>query len=119
MLSHLTPKQKEVLDFIVSFINEKGYSPSFREIASGLNLASPSTVHVHIQALRERGYLRASSEGSGSRELEPTDKAVRWGRSALLPLAGLITAGQPIEAIEARETFAVPVELAPDSANSY
>ena len=73
---------------------------------------------MHIRALRERGYLRASSEGSGSRELEPTDKAVRW-RSALLPLAGLITAGQPIEAIEERETFAVPVELAPDSANSY
>lgn len=119
MLPHLTPKQKDVLDFIVSFINEKGYPPSFREIASGLDLASPSTVHVHIQALRERGYLRAGSGDAGSRELEPTDKAVRWGKSAILPLAGLITAGQPIEAIEERETFAVPVELAPDSANSY
>ena len=119
MIQRLTPKQKEVLDFIVSFINENGYSPSFREIASGLDLASPSTVHVHIQALRERGYLHATTSDAGARELEPTDKAVRWGKSALLPLAGLITAGQPIEAIEERETFAVPVELAPDSANSY
>ncbi len=119
MPSHLTPKQKDVLDFIVSFINEKGYSPSFREIAAGLDLASPSTVHVHIQALRERGYLHAAATDAGSRELEPTDKAVRWGKSAILPLAGLITAGQPIEAIEERETFAVPVELAPNSANSY
>ncbi len=119
MTPRLTPKQKEVLDFIVSFINEKGYSPSFREIASGLDLASPSTVHVHIQALRERGYLRTAVADAGARELEPTDKAVRWGKSVLLPLAGIITAGQPIEAIEERETFAVPVELAPDSANSY
>lgn len=113
----LTPKQKEVLDFIVQFINEEGYAPSYREIADGLKLASPSTVHVHIQALRERGYLR--SNGGSSRELEPTDKAVRWGRSVVLPLAGLITAGEPIEAIQEHETMAVPVELAPDSANSF
>lgn len=119
MLPRLTPKQKEVLDFIVEFINEKGYPPSFREIAAGLDLASPSTVHVHIQALRARGYLRVGSNNTGSRELEPTDKAIRWGKSAILPLAGLIAAGAPIEAIEERETFAVPIELAPDSANSY
>lgn len=112
----LTPKQKEVLDFIVAFLAEKGYPPSFREIASGLDLASPSTVHVHIQALRLRGFLRG---GASSRDLEPTDKAVRWGRSVILPLAGLITAGLPIEAVEERETVAVPVDLAPDSANSY
>jgi repressor LexA len=114
----LTPKQKEVLDFIVSFIHDKGYPPSFREIASGLDLASPSTVHVHIQALRERGFLN-NAASSGSRELEPTDKAVRWGKSVLLPLKGLITAGSPIEAVEEHETFAVPVDLVPDSANSY
>lgn len=106
------------MDFIVSFINEHSYPPSFREIASGLNLASPSTVHVHIHALRERGFLRGNGSSS-SRDLEPTDKAVRWGRSVVLPLKGLITAGQPIEALEEHETFAVPVDLVPDSANSY
>jgi len=115
--SNLTPKQKEVLDFIVQFINEQGYPPSFREIADALKLASPSTVHVHIQALRERGFLRNKS--GASRELEPTDKAVRWGRSVLLPLAGMITAGVPIEAVQEHETIAIPVDLAPDSANSY
>ena len=113
-----TPKQKEVLDFIVQFINEQGYPPSYREIAEGLDISSPSTIHVHVQALRERGYLRASANGN-ARELEPTDKAVRWGKSVVLPLKGLITAGVPIEAVEEHETFAVPVELAPDSANSY
>ncbi len=116
----ITPKQKEVLDFIVDFIHERGYSPSYREIAQGLNLASPSTIHLHIQALRERGFLRATSgEGRLNRELEPTDKAVHWERSVVLPLKGLITAGQPIEAVEERETFAVPIALVPHPANSY
>ncbi|MBM3204690.1 transcriptional repressor LexA [Candidatus Uhrbacteria bacterium] len=117
MKAPLTPKQKQVLDFIVNFINEQGYSPSYREIASGLDLASPSTVHTHIQALRERGFVRGSE--SANRELEPTDKAVKWGKSVLLPLKGLITAGQPIEAVEETETMAVPVDLVPDSSNSY
>lgn len=116
MLPKLSPKQKEVLDFIIDFINDRGYAPSFREIADGLNLASPSTVHVHIQALRSRGFLKA---GGAARELEPTDKAVRWGKSIMLPLAGLITAGEPIEAIEEKETIAIPVDLAPNSANSF
>lgn len=116
----LTPKQKEVLDFIVQYIHDRGFAPSYREIATGLELASPSTVHVHVQALRQRGYLRDSDGDSGNRELEPTDQAVRWGRSVVLPLIGLITAGQPIEAIEdRRETLAVPSELASDPSNSY
>lgn len=120
MAQPLTPKQKEVLDYIVNFIHDRGYAPSYREIALGLDLASPSTVHAHIQALRGRGYLRErAGDEAGNRELEPTDKAVRWGKSVILPLKGLITAGQPIEAIEEQETFAVPVDLVPDSANSY
>lgn len=120
MATTLTPKQKEVLDFIVQYIHDRGFAPSYREIATGLELASPSTVHVHVQALRQRGYLRDSDGDAGNRELEPTDQAVRWGRSVLLPLVGLITAGQPIEAIEGREeTLAVPTELTSDPSNSY
>lgn len=108
----LTPKQKDVLDFIIEYRQEQGYAPSFREIALALQLASPSTVHVHVQALKERGYLHQSDETS-ARDLAPTDRAVKWGTSVLLPLKGLITAGVPIEAVEERESIAVPVELAP------
>jgi repressor LexA len=120
MANALTPKQKEVLDFIVQYIHDRGFAPSYREIASGLSLASPSTVHVHVQALRQRGYLQEAEGDSGNRELRPTDQAVRWGRSVVLPLVGLITAGQPIEAVEdRRETLAVPAELASDPSNTY
>lgn len=114
----LTPKQKTVLDFIVEYHQEQGFAPSFREIAQALRLASPSTVHVHIQALKQRGYLRQGDDGS-SRDLAPTDRAIRWGTSVLLPLKGLITAGLPIEAIEERETIAVPVELAPPRGQGF
>lgn len=86
MAQPLTPKQKEVLDYIVNFIHDRGYAPSYREIALGLDLASPSTVHAHIQALRGRGYLRErAGDEAGNRELEPTDKAVRWGRALSFP----------------------------------
>ena len=115
----LTPKQKEVLDFVVQYIHEQGYAPSYREIATGLELASPSTVHAHIQALRTRGYLRTGETEATARELQPTDKAVRWGKSVLLPLKGLITAGQPIEAVEDREVISVPVDLVRDNTKSY
>lgn len=116
----LTPKQKEVLDFVVQYIHEQGFAPSYREIATGLQLASPSTVHAHVQALRARGYLRAGeADMPSARELQPTEKAVRWGKSVLLPLKGLITAGLPIEAVEDREVISVPVDLVRDSAKSF
>ncbi|HNY39558.1 MAG TPA: repressor LexA, partial [Bryobacteraceae bacterium] len=46
----LTPRQKEVLDFILKFSEQHGYSPSFEEIAGGVDLASLATVHKHVSA---------------------------------------------------------------------
>ncbi|MDQ5919424.1 MAG: repressor LexA [Patescibacteria group bacterium] len=109
----LTPKQKDVLDYIVSQYQTHGYAPSYREIAQALHLASPSTVHVHVHALKAQGYLKTSGDEVLPRDIAPTDQAVKWGTSVLLPLKGVITAGQPIEAIEEHETISVPVELAP------
>jgi repressor LexA len=49
----LTPKQKTVLDFVVSFIERSGYCPSFEEIARGVGLGSLATVHKHVTALQQ------------------------------------------------------------------
>ena len=114
----LTPKQKAVLDFIVEHRQDQGYAPSYREIAQALRLASPSTVHVHVQALKRRGYLEQTDDPA-PRDLAPTERAVRWGTSVLLPLKGIITAGSPIEAVEEYETIAVPVELVPPRGAGY
>ncbi len=113
MTKPLTPKRREVLDFIVDYLQEHDYAPSYREIAAALRLASPSTVHVHVQALKEAGYLETAGDiaSRSMRQLTPTSTAVNWEKSVLLPLKGLITAGQPIEAIEENETVSVPSSL--------
>ena len=51
----LTKRQKEVLDFLVTFVNKHGYSPSFEEIARALRLTSLATVHKHITTLERKG----------------------------------------------------------------
>ena len=106
----LTRRQKEVLDFIADFIDEKGYSPSYDEVAQALQLASLATVHKHIQALESRSYLRRSF--NQSRSLEVSSKYVQErrrsrhaARSMEIPLAGRIAAGAPVEAIAGQDTL--------------
>ncbi len=53
----VTRRQKEILDFLETFVNRNGYSPSFEEIARGMNLKSLATVHKHITNLEKKGML--------------------------------------------------------------
>lgn len=55
----MTPRQRECLDCIESYIDEHGYSPSYVEIAGMLGIASRAAVHRHIAALKRRGFIRA------------------------------------------------------------
>ncbi|NUU74001.1 LexA family protein [Paenibacillus xylanilyticus] len=68
----LRRRQQDVYDFVRLFIEEKGYSPTIREIAEGIMLASASTVHTHVNSLIRKGYLTQSS--SGVRTLALTKK---------------------------------------------
>jgi repressor LexA len=54
----LTKRQKEVLNYLVGFLNKNGYSPSFEEIAHALKLTSLATVHKHLSTLEKKGYIR-------------------------------------------------------------
>jgi len=54
-----------------------------------------------------------------ARSIEIVPAKVNWTASLELPLAGLITAGAPIEAVEEKDTIAVPADFVTDSANSY
>ena len=58
MAVKLTKKQLAVLDFLRDFIDEKGYSPSYREIMTGLSLSSVSAVAEHVENLVEKGVLK-------------------------------------------------------------
>jgi DNA (cytosine-5)-methyltransferase 1 len=89
-MPELTKKQKQVFDYISLYISENGISPTIEELRKKLNLKAVSTVHEHINSLKEKGYL---SEKGISPE-KATKKILE------IPLLGLIAAGQPIEAIE-------------------
>jgi repressor LexA len=102
----LTKRQKEVLDFIQNFVTEHGYSPSYEELATGLNLASLATVHKHVSTLESKDYLRRSY--NQSRSLEVTSRYLDDQRRMQLdppgiPLAGRIAAGVPVETFESSE----------------
>jgi repressor LexA len=107
----LTKRQKEVLDFLVSFANKQGYSPSFEEIAKALKLTSLATVHKHISTLERKGFIRRGYNQSRSIEVMQLPKPVREQvlerHSTELPMAGRIAAGRPLEAVEERETFSL------------
>lgn len=106
----LTRRQKEVMDFLSTFIAKHGYSPSYEEIASGLGLASLATVHKHIQALEAKQYVRRSYNHSRSLEVGDRYSAEERARRApdpdpSIPLLGRIAAGHPVEAIANPETL--------------
>ncbi|MDP2631140.1 MAG: transcriptional repressor LexA [Candidatus Uhrbacteria bacterium] len=117
-LPPLTKRQREVLDFIEGFVQENNYTPSYREIAEGLGLSSPSTVHQHIQALCDKGVINTGCDGA-ARSIELIEVEGLSPLSVMLPLAGLITAGEPIEAVEENEAMAIPTDFVVDIDNSY
>jgi repressor LexA len=109
MSTPLTKKQKNVLDFICTFLEDKGYAPSYREIAQEFSLSSVATVHQHVQTLQEKGYL--ASDGKRSLELTSLARPAPSASIVDIPLVGLITAGQPIEALLEHEQLSVPQSM--------
>src|SRR6478736_1033582 len=125
----LTAKQRELLLFIDSRLNDGGISPSFDEMREALELKSKSGVHRLISALEERAFIRRLPNRARALEVlrmpdQPTAANDVTARPAELkpvrvpandtieiPLHGRIAAGTPIEALQGTEQFAVPAAL--------
>jgi len=104
-LMAITRRQKEVLEFVSGFVQRNGYSPSFEEIARGLDLRSLATVHKHITNLQAKGLLSRAHNRSRSLDvLPPRSKGRGVDR---LPLMGRIAAGYPVEAAEIPESISL------------
>src|SRR5215472_8101785 len=131
----LTKRQKEVLNYLVGFINKNGYSPSFEEIAKALKLSSLATVHKHLATLEKKGFIRRGYNQSRSIDVVAWPGPLVVGRAQPaglgspsphfrvkgnqgsgepeplggleFPLLGRIAAGQPVEAITNPETFSL------------
>jgi repressor LexA len=112
----LTKRQKEILDHIDGFIGERGYAPSFEEIAHHFGYSSLATVHEHLSNLERKGYIRKSYNESRSIELVKPDEGPQ---AVELPLLGAIAAGLPIEAVGQTETFAVPPDMVRRGRDNY
>jgi repressor LexA len=69
----LTPKQKQVYDFIAGFIREKGHAPSLMEIAAACQLKSLGSVSDYLQILKERGWIQRQARGARSIGLTVVD----------------------------------------------
>ncbi len=101
----VTRRQKEVVDFISGFVETHGYSPSFDEIARGLNLKSLATVHKHVTNLQKKGVLERAHNRSRSIDILPPTSSHR--EPERLPLLGRIAAGRPVEAAETAESISL------------
>lgn len=111
----LGPRQKKILEFLLSEIEDRGYPPSVREIADAVGLKSPSTVHAHLEALEKKGYI--SKDKTKPRAIEihyARDVGPVARRSAVrhVPLVGRIAAGSPTQALEeVEDVLPLPAEF--------
>lgn len=80
-----TKKQRELLNFIEQFINEHGYSPSYREIMSGLNYNSVATVALHVNNLMKRGHLKKRDHSARSLELVDANSSAKVSSNYVAP----------------------------------
>lgn len=98
----LTPKQKEVLDYIADFLEKKEYPPSLEEIARYFKKSIP-TIHQYIETLKDKGFLKKTERVVRGLELNRKEEEIF--------LLGYIAAGKPIEPIENPEPIRVPLEM--------
>lgn len=117
----LPRKKRAILEYIKHYVDKHGFAPTLTEMAEHFGVNALSTIHEHLEYLEDMGFMKRDGrhvEIIDPRERE-IDEAYTEGASITLPIAGLITAGAPIEAVEDRTaTLSVPRELV-KSANSY
>ncbi|WP_250038251.1 transcriptional repressor LexA [Paractinoplanes maris] len=113
--SRLTERQRQILTVIQGWAQRYGYSPSTRELADALGLASTSSVGRHLRALEEAGFLR---RGRATRPIDvrmfllPEQRQRSEPATVGVPVLGDIAAGTPILAEQnSDETLALPRDL--------
>lgn len=89
-------RQKQILDFLMQYIDASGYAPTLKQIAQALGVSSLATVHEHLQALEKKGLIRRKS--GSTRGIVLTDHIPQSNQGIEIPIMGYIAAGSPIEA---------------------
>jgi repressor LexA len=114
-MTDLTARQRQVLEFIDAEVRRRGYPPSVREIGEAVGLSSSSTVHAHLAALQNKGYLRRDPTKPRAIEVhfEPGSGAVVDRQPVrYVPLVGDVAAGTGVLASEnIEETLPLPEDF--------
>ena len=120
-MDDLSPRQREVLDYIATTIQTHGIPPTYREIGDALEIASTNGVADHVKALVRKGYL-AKAGGGSARGLRLTESASppARGETISVPVIGTVAAGMPILAEENyQRTLHVDRSMARDGGVMY
>lgn len=116
MSTELTEKQRMILEYIKTEILKRGYPPSVREICTAVHLKSTSSVHAHLSALEEKGFIRRDPTKPRAIEIIDDEYALSRREMVNVPIVGTVTAGMPILAHEnVEDYFPLPVEFLPNA----
>jgi repressor LexA len=111
----LTERQRQVLEFIDTQVRERGYPPSVREIGEAVGLSSSSTVHAHLAALQDKGYLKRDPTKPRAIELvyeSSSGQPIERRPVRHIPLVGHVAAGTGVLAFEdVEESVPVPEDF--------
>ena len=111
MLPALTARQKEIYDFLLRTIREKGYAPSMHEIGARFKIASTNGVSDHLKALEKKGYIRRV----GKRAIEVMTNLGKPMLTTIreVPVLGTVPAGKPFFSEENSEgLLTIPTDMA-------
>jgi repressor LexA len=95
----LTARQREVFDFIRSFIHTKRYPPTIREIADNFRFSVKGS-YDHVKALQKKGFIRCAGNRSRAIEVIADAEAERQPNLVSVPVLGSVAAGKPLFAEE-------------------
>ena len=114
-MTELTDRQRQVLEFIDAEVRRRGYPPSVREIGEAVGLSSSSTVHAHLAALQDKGYLVRDPTKPRALELHydaGSGNAIERRPVRHIPLVGDVAAGTGVLAAEnVEETVPMPEDF--------
>ena len=109
-------RQLDVLQFIYKEVQEHGYPPTVREICNAVQLSSTSTVHGHLSRLEKNGLIQRDPSKPRAIELTMAGLKAIGAQSTAIPMLGVVTAGEPILAVEeASDFFPIPPDLQNDA----
>ncbi|MDT2757811.1 transcriptional repressor LexA [Enterococcus asini] len=115
MAKRTDTRQEDILRFIHEQVEAKGYPPTVREIGEAVNLSSTSTVHGHLSRLEKKGLLQRDPTKPRAIELTAAGLEKIGIQAETIPMLGVVTAGEPILAVEeASDFFPIPPNLSND-----